>query len=153
MAATSTGTKVYGYDLFNALVEFWQSLIDYPNKPAKKWKKYFPLPRDKFFELQQCQTKFKTKLQRAAVDDVLNRSSFSGSTLLGAMSPHHPRFKQSSINRLRDFFNLNIKIKDANFQKSPAEHWFPFTYLNPPYLINSSLYAKKGDAHRDFDHF
>jgi DNA adenine methylase len=27
-----------------------------------------------------------------------------------------------------------------------------FAYLDPPYLIKSNLYGKKGDAHKDFDH-
>lgn len=152
LAAASTGTKVYGYDLFNPLVEFWQCLVSQPDKLADEVEKYFPLPKDKFYELQQSQMKFKTKLQRAAVYYVLNRSSFSGSTLSGGMSPQHPRFTESSINRLRHFFNPNIRIRRADFKQSLSEHPFTFTYLDPPYLIKSSLYGRKGDAHKDFDH-
>ena len=83
---------------------------------------------------------------------MLNHSSFSGATLSGGMSPKHPRFTLTSIERLRDFFNPNIIIQKADFKKSLAEHPFTFTYLDPPYLIKSSLYGKKGDAHKDFDH-
>ncbi len=146
------GTTVFGYDIFSPLVEFWQCLIKQPNDLAREVEKYFPLPKEKFYELQQIQTKFKTKLQRAAVYYVLNRSSFSGATLSGGMSPDHPRFTFSSIERLRYFSNPNIKIEIASFQQSLKNHPYTFAYLDPPYLIKSSLYGKKGDAHKDFDH-
>lgn len=152
LAAAAKGTKVYGHDLFSPLVEFWQCLISQPNELADEVEKYFPLPKEKFYELQQTQTRFRTKLERAAVYYVLNRSSFSGATLSGGMSPDHPRFTETSIKRLRDFYNPNIELQKADFKKSLTKHPYAFTYLDPPYLIKSSLYGKKGDAHKDFDH-
>lgn len=152
LAIASKGTKVYGYDLFTPLVEFWQCLLAKPKALADEVATYFPLCRDEFYRLQQCQTKFKTKLERAAVYYVLNRSSFSGATLSGGMSPGHPRFTETSIDRLKDFYNPNIKVQKADFKTSLAEHPFMFTYLDPPYLIKSSLYGRKGNAHKDFDH-
>ncbi len=152
LATASKGTKVFGYDLFSPLVEFWQCLTTQPNKLAEEVEKYFPLSREKFYQLQHTQTKFKTKLERAAVYYVLNRSSFSGATLSGGMSPEHPRFTEASIERLKDFYNPNIKIQKADFKKSLSDHPFTFTYLDPPYLIKSSLYGRKGDAHKNFDH-
>lgn len=152
LAVASKGTKVYGYDVFAPLVEFWQSLINRPYELAENVEKYFPLSKEKFYELQLTQTKFATKIERAAVYYVLNRSSFSGSTLSGGMSPDHPRFTESSIERLRDFFNPNITVKKADFNQSLAAYPSMFTYLDPPYLIKSSLYGRKGSAHKDFDH-
>jgi len=152
LAAAARGTKVYGYDLFTPLVEFWRCLINQPNDLADEVEKYFPLPKEKFYELQQAQTRFKTKLQRAAVYYVLNRSSFSGATLSGGMSPEHPRFTKTSIERLRDFYNPNIMIHQSCFEKSLFEHPNIFTYLDPPYLIKSSLYGRNGNAHKDFGH-
>lgn len=152
LSVASKGTKVYGYELFSPLVEFWQCLISQPNDLADEVEKYFPLSKERFYELQKIQTKFRTKLERAAVFYVLNRSSFSGSTLSGGMSPEHPRFTLSSIDRLRDFYNPKINVQRADFKKSLAEHPFMFTYLDPPYLIESTLYGKKGNTHRDFDH-
>ena len=152
LSVSSKGTKVYGYDIFNPLVEFWQSLIKYPNELAEKVESYFPLSKEKFYELQLTQTGFSSKIERAAVYYVLNRSSFSGSTLSGGMSPGHPRFTESSIERLKDFFNPNIVVKKSDFIHSLAEHPSMFAYLDPPYLIKSSLYGRKGNAHKDFDH-
>lgn len=152
LAIACKGTKVFGYDLFTPLVEFWQCLTTQPNDLAEEVEKYFPLSREKFYQLQQMQIKFETKLERAAVYYVLNRSSFSGATLSGGMSPEHPRFTETSIERLKDFYNPNIIVQKADFKESLAAHPSTFTYLDPPYLIKSSLYGRKGDAHKDFDH-
>lgn len=152
LSVAAKGTLVYGYDIFSPLVEFWQSLMTQPNVLAYEVEKYYPLPKEKFYELQHTQTKFKTKLERAAVYYVLNRSSFSGATLSGGMSPDHPRFTLTSIERLKNYSNPNIKVEKADFKTSLQKHPFTFTYLDPPYLIKSSLYGKKRNAHKDFDH-
>jgi DNA adenine methylase len=152
LSVAARGTLVYGYDIFSPLVEFWQCLLTQPNELADEVEKHYPLAKEKFYELQHAQTKFKTKLERAAVYYVLNRSSFSGATLSGGMSPGHPRFTLTSIERLRNYFNPHIKISKADFKISLKNHPFTFAYLDPPYLIKSSLYGKKGNAHKDFDH-
>lgn len=152
LSVAAKGTIVYGYDIFSPLVEFWQCLLTQPNELADEVEKFYPLPKEKFYKLQATQTKFKTKLERAAVYYVLNRSSFSGATLSGGMSPDHPRFTLTSIERLRNYFNPNIKIQKADFKTSLEKHPYIFAYLDPPYLIKSSLYGKKGNAHKDFNH-
>ena len=146
------GVKVYGYDIFSPLVEFWQCLKTEPHQLADEVEKYFPLSKDAFYSLQETHTTLKTKLQRAAAYYVLNRSSFSGSTLSGGMSPGHPRFTPSAIDRVREFRNPNIYIKKDDYKSSLLQHPELFTYLDPPYLIKSWLYGRKGDAHKDFDH-
>ncbi len=147
-----SGTKIFGYDIFPPLVEFWQCVLENSERLAKEVEKYFPLTKSKFYELQKNQSLFENKLERAAIFYVLNRSSFSGSTLSGGMSPNHPRFTLSSIERLKDFYNPNVFIEIADFEESLAKHPYTFAYLDPPYLIKNSLYGKKGDAHKGFDH-
>lgn len=152
LAAASKGIKVFGYDIFEPLVEFWQCLTEQPSQLANEVASFYPLPKNKFYELQQQQILFKTKLERAAVYYVLNRASFSGATLSGGMSPEHPRFTITSIGRLRNFYNPNIQIEKADFKTSLQQHPNMFAYLDPPYLIKSTLYGRKGNAHKDFDH-
>jgi len=152
LACTGRGIFVYGYDIFTPLVEFWECLLDDPQKLAKEVEKYFPLSRERFYELQKIQTEFKKKIERAAVFYVLNRSSFSGSTLSGGMSPNHPRFTISSIQRLRNFYNPNIKVEKKDFRESISLHPEKLLYLDPPYIIKNSLYGRNGDAHKGFDH-
>jgi DNA adenine methylase len=146
------GDKVYGYDIFTPLVEFWQCVIKSPNELAKVAEQYYPLTRSRFYDLQKKQMKFGTKMERAAVYYVLNRSSFSGATLSGGMSPEHPRFKRTSIERLREFYNPNFSVEKLDFERSIILHKNTFTYLDPPYLIESALYGKKGNTHKNFDH-
>jgi len=150
--AAAKGIRVEGYDIFSPLVEFWQCLVEDPDALANEVEKHFPLAKEKFYELQKTQTSFATKLERGAVYYVLNRSSFSGATLSGGMSPYHPRFTHSSIERLRNFCNRNISVHKADFIQSLKKHPHLFAYLDPPYLIKSNLYGRKGDAHKDFDH-
>ncbi len=152
LACTGRGIKVFGYDIFKPLVEFWQSLIDDPHELANHVLKYYPLSKEKFYHLQKVQKSFKTKIERAVVFYVLNRSSYSGSTLSGGMSPGHPRFTLTSIDRIRNFHNPLIKVRNFDFRYSIERHPNMFLYLDPPYLIKNNLYGRNGDAHRDFDH-
>jgi len=149
----SHGVKIEGYDVFTSLVEFWQCLQESPSALANEIEKWYPLPKDQFYHLQGIQTHFTTKLERAAVYYVLNRSSFSGATLSGGMSPQHPRFTTSAIERIRAFYNPNFSVHQASFEQSLSLHNDSlFCYLDPPYLIKSSLYGRKGNAHKDFNH-
>ncbi len=152
LACAARGIQVSGYDVFQPLVEFWQHTLAHPAKLAGEVEKYYPLAKEDFYKLQKTQTEFSTSFERAAVFYVLNRSSYSGSTLSGGMSPNHPRFTPSSIDRLRQFYNPNLTVKKADFIESISENQEIFLYLDPPYLIESNLYGRNGDAHKNFNH-
>lgn len=152
IACASRGIKIKAYDIFLPLVEFWQYLLEDPTKLANEVKKFYPLPKEKFYHLQAIQFSIKNGLTRAAVFYVLNRCSYSGSTLSGGMSPGHPRFTMSSIQRLREFYNPNIKVEAMDFKESISQNEESFLYLDPPYLIKNKLYGRNGDTHKDFDH-
>ena len=151
------GIKVYGYDSFGPLVDFWQVLLKDPSKLAHTVKKYHPLQKEKFYELQKLQLESKSKLERAAVFFVLNRTSFSGSTLSGGMATggddNNPRFTKSSIEKLKTFKIKNLTIQQLDYKKSIPRHKKALLYLDPPYLIQSKLYGRQGDLHKNFDHY
>lgn len=149
---SSKGTFVFGFDIFEPLVEFWQCLIQCPIELAECVSSYYPLSKENFYKLQRSQTDSEDKITRAAIYYVLNRSSFSGATLSGGMSPDHPRFTESSIERIKNFKNLNIEVNVSNFTESLKQYESIFAYIDPPYLIKSNLYGKKGNAHKLFDH-
>jgi len=150
------GIRVYGYDNFRPLVDFWQYLLEDPNKLADEVEIHYPLPKEKFYEFQRDQIESKNKLERATLFYVLNRTSFSGSTLSGGMAsggPHNnPRFTPSSIERLRKFKIENLTVEFADFKESIKKHKDTLLYLDPPYMIKNKLYGRKGDLHKDFDH-
>jgi len=148
--------RVYGYDTFGPLVDFWQILLRNPKKLADNVTKYHPLKKQQFYNLQRIQLGSKSKLERATVFFVLNRTSFSGSTLSGGMASggrdNNPRFTRSSIEKLKHFKIKNLTIQQLDFKKSIPRHKNALLYLDPPYLIQSKLYGRKGDLHKNFDH-
>jgi len=147
------GSKVFGYDIFQPLTAFWNILLKDPKGLAEKVRQYYPLTNSKFYSLQKDYWKIKDKEERAAIFFVLNRSSFSGTTLSGGMSPNHPRFTPSAIERLADFKVDNLSVQNMDFHQSMAKHKDDFLYLDPPYAINGdTLYGENGDTHKGFDH-
>lgn len=152
LACANNGISVRGYDNFRPLVEFWQCLLRDPRKLAQIVAEYYPLAKSKFYELQKIQHEYKSKYQRAAVFFVLNRTSFSGTTLSGGMSPNHPRFTPSSIGRIRDFRVANLFVEQANFVESIKKSRNILLYLDPPYALNQRLYGNHGNMHSGFDH-
>lgn len=148
------GMTVYGYDVFEPLTNFWKVLLRKPIRLSSEVQKYFPLSKEKFYEIQKIVDNPKyTSLERAAMFYVLNRSSFSGTTMSGGMSPGHPRFTQSSIDYIRDFRLSNFNVGNGDFHDTILQHTDDFMYLDPPYLIEQdNLYGKKGNTHSDFDH-
>ena len=150
LALTAKGWRVHGYDLFQPLVDFWQvALTDAPSL-ADAVMKYLPLEKRMFHSLQK--TRFPTKLERAAAFFVLNRSSFSGSTMSGGMSPGHERFSESAIQRLRNFRAVNLWVERADFRKSIPNHPNDLLFLDPPYVTAKCLYGRRGHLHQGFDH-
>jgi len=150
IAAAYLGLSVIGYDIFDPLVDFWTELLENSQKLANKVREFYPLPKEKFYELKTVNSD--DRLERAAIFYVLNRSSFSGSTLSGGMSPGHPRFTPNSINYLEHFQAPNLRVYKGDFHQSINLHPEAFLYLDPPYLISSTLYGKNGDTHKNFDH-
>ena len=152
LLCASRGIKVFGFDNFKPLVEFWQCLLQNPKKLAEIVSKYYPLSRSKFYELQKILPTFRSKYERAGIFYALNRASFSGITLSGGMSPGHPRFTISSIERLLNFKMNNITVQQADFGDSIRQARDHILYLDPPYLLDQRLYGKNGNMHINFDH-
>ncbi len=152
LACAYLGIEVYGYDIFPPLVDFWHEILENPLKLAQKVEKYLPLSKNTFYDLQKSYTNIKNKTERAVIFYVLNRSSFSGTTLSGGMSPGHKRFNAASVERVKNFKASNIHIEMKDFRESIALHKNDFLYLDPPYANKQALYGTRGDTHKDFDH-
>lgn len=146
------GVRIYGYDIFEPLTDFWQEVLRDSEELAERVRKYYPLTNSKFYSLQSEYMGIRSKKEKAAVFFVLNRASFSGTTLSGGMSPGHPRFTQSIIERLSKFKIDNLEVKNADYHDSLPKHEKDFLYLDPPYANNGKLYGERGDVHENFDH-
>ena len=151
LAAAKLGWKVLGYDRYQPLVDFWQTVLTDPAILADAVMDYYPLSRAEFYRLQQ-QESLTTQLAEATRYFVLNRCSFSGTTMSGGMSPGHDRFTQSAIDRLRTFHVGKLWVEQADFARSIALNRNAFLYLDPPYYSASGLYGRRGDLHEGFHH-
>ncbi|MEM6500897.1 MAG: DNA adenine methylase [Cyanobacteria bacterium P01_C01_bin.89] len=158
LACATQGKTVYAYDTFQPLIAFWSALLRDPVALAQEVQKYYPLTqREDFYQLQKQHQDVANDYQ-AILFFVLNRASFSGTTLSGGCSDLSitKRFTQSSIDRLHAFPAEQIRqyltVDVQDFEASLNQHPDAFAYLDPPYLISSSLYGNRGSTHQGFDH-
>lgn len=146
-----SGIKVYGSDKFEALINFWKHAQANPVLLSERVRVYHPLSKTKFYSLRKGFYEIEDELERAAVFFVLNRSSSSGTTLSGSMSPDHPRFTESSIDALRDFRTSNLSVRCCDYADTLRRHPTKLAYLDPPNVNSQKLYGNKGDV-SEFDH-
>ena len=153
------GYHVYGYDAFTPLVDFWQVLLKNPNKLANATKKKLKVSPTNFDKIQKdFRNKYGkySKITNATKFYLLNRTSYSGTTLSGGMaidndkSNHweqiNPRFNPNSIERLRNFSVKNLTVNKLDFRRSILKHKDAFVYADPPYYIGKKkLYGNLGD--------
>ena len=153
------GFRVYGYDAFPPLVDFWQVLLKNPNKLANATEKKLRVSHAKFDEIQEDFRNRSGKLAKittATIFYLLNRTSYSGTTLSGGMAIDHdksnhweiinPRFNKASIERLRNFSVKNLTVNKLDFRRSILKHKDAFVYADPPYFIGKKkLYGNQGD--------
>ena len=143
---------VYGSDAFGPLIDFWKHALDDGAGLARAVERYHPLDKKDFYRLQRSMRSISDSFERAAVFFVLNRSSFSGTTLSGGMSPRHPRFTYSAIARLARLHNPQLQVECCDYREALASYPSTFLYLDPPYWNGQRLYGNKGDMHEGFDH-
>ena len=154
------GFRVYGYDAFPPLVDFWQFLLKNPNKLANATEKELRVSKKRFDEIQDDfrnkSGKLKTNKESAVIFYLLNRTSYSGTTLSGGMAIDHdksnrwekinPRFNKASVERLRNFSVKNLTVNKLDFRRSILKHKDAFVYADPPYYIGKkNLYGNQGD--------
>jgi DNA adenine methylase len=148
------GKRVFGYDLFEPLVNFWIHVLNDAKGLANIANSYRPVIKEKFYQLKSKDT-FTSNLERAAVYFTLNRTSFAGATYSGGFSPDTRKFSDGVLKRLENFSCKNLSVRREDFRDvfMIQEHQDDFMYLDPPYLISASnLYGKNGDLHKEFDH-
>lgn len=125
---------------------------------VRKWKKAYPNGRDLYAFL--CAELFNfSKLERAAAFFILNRITFSGTSLSGGYSQgsFDGRFTESSIQRVVNVAPLlkNVKITNTDYSDIlHADGENVFIFLDPPYYTatKSALYGDSGKLHKNFDH-
>ena len=119
LMCANNGMRVYGYDKFLPLVDFWNCLIKKPDELAQLVAGWWSTGTNGFskeFEERKEYQKIKaellspkpSQLERAALFYVINRTSFSGSALSGGVTHGNPMFTESSVQRILDFLDSKI---------------------------------------------
>ena len=166
LLCANNGMRVYGYDKFLPLVDFWNCLIKKPDELAQLVAGWWStgtngLSEEFEKEYQKLKTELlspkPSQLERAALFYVINRTSFSGSALSGGVTAGNPRFTESSVQRILEFKDANktknITVECLDFTKSIEKNKQKLMYLDPPYWLESKLYGEKGDLNfQEKDH-
>ncbi len=150
------GIKVYGYDNYEPLVNFWQQTLKYPEHVADEVEAcFYPMNYLTYHSIRKhLYHPQMLPISRAAIYYALNRSSYSGLTQQGGFSPSaaKERHKLSHINFLRKFKQPNVKVSLWNFRKSIHHHRQDFIFADPPYYLDACLYGKHGTNNLNFAH-
>lgn len=161
---------VYGYDIFKPLVIYWQQLIANPDALADRILEYHskPINKEVFLNYRNKLIEYKSlnldELNIASLFFILNRSSFSGTTMSGGFSKEagSKRFTKSSIEKIRTNnilssnddkkSNLSVECKDfeqvfneliLNNQQNRDDL---LIFADPPYVLAKSLYGINGEG-------
>jgi DNA adenine methylase len=155
--------NIIANDKFTPLYSFFNQVKHNKNKMVTSLKQYKNqgISKDLFFTLRkEIMTLDEDSLKQAIHFFIINRCSFSGSTLSGGFSEESAktRFTENSINNIEMLDMSKTEIHNLDFidflKKSENCGTNILYFLDPPYYLEkkSNLYGKDGDMHKDFDH-
>jgi DNA adenine methylase len=151
--------KLIVNDKFTPLYNFWKQIKINKNILCEELKKIKIITKTQFLNYRNTILNLNDNiLQQSIQYFIINRCSFSGSTLSGGFSQEAStkRFTLSSINKIELLNFTNIEIYNDDFYNFINN----FTgdkilmFLDPPYYLEkkSKLYGTNGDMHENFNH-
>ena len=149
------GVRVYGYDAFHHLVNFWKYLLDKPQELANEVMTHHPASGDDYRRMKAylCDEGwYDDPFQAAVYFFIVNRMSFSGLTLTDTGTPKDHNFSKPSVAFLSSFRCPNLSVEYADYRDILRRNRDKFMYLDPPYMIKRNLYGVDGELHAAFNH-
>lgn len=149
-------------DKFTPLYNFWKQVKSNKTILCEELRKIKSVSKERFAAFRGTIMGLNDDvLQQSVQYFVINRCSFSGSTLSGGFSEESSikRFTPSSIDRIESLDFTHIEIYNKDFRD--FIDGLPTTntdktllFLDPPYYLESKskLYGNNGDMHENFDH-
>lgn len=144
------------YSFFNNVKNNKTNLVN-----SIKQHKTQDITKDKFIEFRkEIMSLNEDSLKQATYFFIINRCSFSGSTLSGGFSEDSSktRFTDNSIQNIENLDMSKTEIYNLDFEDFLKKNEICGTniiyFLDPPYYLekNSNLYGKDGNMHKDFNH-
>ena len=144
----SEGVKVYGYDVFEPLTNFWQVLLAQPQRLYDLvMERYYPAALEMHKETNKhfCEL-FKnewTPLESAAAFYFLSRTAFGGMVLARSQTASQVAIDDFNacgyrIGRITDFHAPNLVVEHMDFRDSIPKHPDSLLFLDPPYTLANS---------------
>jgi DNA adenine methylase len=150
------GIPIEANDKFIPLYNFWNCAKNENKELCSTLRETLNVSKEQFHiyrnDILKCEP-----FKQALYYFIINRCSFSGSTLSGGFSKEssEKRFTESSIDRLENLNLQNVQFYNEDFIDF-LNRDFPDTclyFVDPPYCLEKSkLYGVKGDLHEDFNH-
>lgn len=133
--------RVYAYDNFHPLVNFWNHILKDPNPLIDGMKKWMPL-RDRYYILRGEYWDMTDPLEQAIAFWALNKSSFSGKTLAstGVMGEGKD-YEMPHFEKFRNFKSPLLSVECMDFRESLDRHPNSFAYIDPPYIGRERHYG------------
>jgi len=150
------GIPVYGFDIFDALVNFWSILLFSPNELADKLQELTPT-KEKYLEIKELLLQWQYtqemlkdwptdyyKRNSIELDDVtaaayyyFNHNLSYGPMYLGWMSKIYENQTKwdKMVHNIRDYKNQNLHVNKSSFDDVIPEHSTDLLYLDPPYYL------------------
>lgn len=155
--SSELGVEVIGYDIFDALTNFWNVLLTDSDGLADKLAS-LPPTKDKYKEIkeiliqwdytQEMLSEWKTdhyKRDGISLDNLTaaayyfyNHNLSYGPMYLGWMSKIYENQNKwdKAVNRIREYKNPNLTVRKGSFDEVIPNHTNDFLYLDPPYFLD-----------------
>jgi DNA adenine methylase len=153
------GFKLIVNDKFTPLYNFWKQVKLNNSVLCEELRKIISVTKEQFIDYRNTIMDLNDNiLQQSIQYFIINRCSFSGSTLSGGFSAEasSKRFTQSSINKIKELDFTNIEIFNDDFYDfiNNLNSNKALMFLDPPYYLQdkSKLYGNNGDMHEGFNH-
>jgi DNA adenine methylase len=153
------GLKISANDKFKPLHSFWKMCKSDKDNLCKELYKYIDnIDKSTFSNFRKKVMDEDDNLTQGIMYFIINRCSFSGSTLSGGFSyeSSKKRFTKSSIDRIKKLNLCQFEIYNLDFEEfiNRNDSIDNLLFLDPPYYLEkkSKLYGNNGDMHENFDH-
>lgn len=153
--------KLIVNDKFTPLYNFWKQVKENKTQLCEELRKITSVSKDQFTSYRNTIMDLNDNvLQQSIQYFIINRCSFSGSTLSGGFSEEasQKRFTPSSIQKIEALDFTHIEIYNNDFYDFINDNLTTpintLLFLDPPYYLESKskLYGNNGDMHETFNH-
>ena len=153
-AAARRGWRVYGSDIFKALVSYHLQVQRGPEALRKRVWDFYPPCRPVAERIRRQYYNIVDPIDRAAAFFMLNRTSFAGFTLAKTgFCEAFGSFEPSDIQRLGEWeWPRTLSIEELDFEEALENQPSIPAYLDPPYPIPNMTYGDEDDDTQAFGH-